>query len=415
KVKAWCTNLFNQLKHVIKIIGSLLNIFDIGSDIFTAHKFYTRGKYWWGTFTLMFIVSPITTFGIIMIIIGIYACVNRNSESYVVTLAWRNMSRFVEMHQRRIDYFKDSVWYVKVLLCLIVAVAAVGSVATGPFIILFWLVCDIITSISGRAIGTMTPAVVARAAGNIKLCETLMEALPQCFMQSYIVSLTLAAGQGVDTFQIVTICISLTSLAFGITTNIRFESAATLSKITFFIFGLLCVISRIATCCVYAMVHKQLFLLPVGTQLIISIAAWFVVKCCRCSSLCPPISIFYFNPVFSSVLTPVVNGFTASGLLISTVNISFIIGSLFLDVPPHFTNAALAIAAANWSTTLLFSVCPCFQSLREDWLGLKRKPVAITELAVTAVNCTFSSTAPHMESVGVDWLHDNDFGKTIHY
>ncbi|CAL4154055.1 unnamed protein product [Meganyctiphanes norvegica] len=154
KVKAWCTNQLNQHKHalkiVIKIISALLNIFDVGSDMYTAHQYNTRGDIWWASLTVLFILSPLTALGIFMIIIGIYACYNRNSEGYVVTFACRIMSPFVERYQCHICYFKDSVWYVKVLLCLLVAVVAVvgafGFVGAGPLIIFGALVWDIKTS-----------------------------------------------------------------------------------------------------------------------------------------------------------------------------------------------------------------------------------------------------------------------------
>ncbi|QQP38909.1 XK-related protein, partial [Caligus rogercresseyi] len=39
-------------------LGALLPLFDIGSDIFNAYTYFTKGDIWWSGFTIGFILLP---------------------------------------------------------------------------------------------------------------------------------------------------------------------------------------------------------------------------------------------------------------------------------------------------------------------------------------------------------------------
>ncbi|CAL4238569.1 unnamed protein product, partial [Meganyctiphanes norvegica] len=436
-VKLWCGGLLTKHERVLQILTKfitvVLDIIDVGSDIYTAYKYYTNRDIVWAVLTILFTLLP----GMVVGIFGtLFILLQKDFVNTVrmiihtdLPLQFNNpdpiLADIVRFLRATRVYIQDSIWPVRVLLGLVlVIVGAVLVVAEAgvllvsvPLMIFGALVHDLITSITGRALDQdSTPASVTIIAANMKLLAILCETVPQTALQPYIASQFLALGQDIEVYQYLTISASIITLAFAISTHIRSDSAAISSKIIFFFTGILTISSRIATCAVFSMVHKEWYLIPIAAELLTSVGVWCTIKCCRCPWLCPPIGRNKYLLMFGSfVLTTVYNGITTSGLIIATVNLGFAIGSLYLDVPTQFAIVAIILAVANWATNFIFVVCPCFKTPRDDMLILRRKPKGVTALRVAAVKWAVEITIPNVEYMGFSWHKKTDYGKTTLY
>ncbi|CAL4203192.1 unnamed protein product [Meganyctiphanes norvegica] len=322
-------------KWVSRILWSIIGIFfyvsDFGTDINAAVHLFSKGEYVLGSLTVLLTILPMMIPSIVVILHEIQE--NKNSV-------------------------KD--------ICLLILAAIVCS----PFMPIYLLMTNLISNIRGHG----PDSLAARGAGLMKLCEAMVESCPQFGLQMLIIFKDLLAGNAIEAWQWVTIATSLSALAFSVSTSRIFIKANSSSKVIFFIFSML-VTSRCVVSCTFSMIHGIFFMVPIGAHLVVSFIIWMIIRS-RCFAMCIPLADSHYSNKISGfilialswMLNAAFNSYTLSGLIVSTNNLVFAIGSCFLDLPSHVAITSLSLAAASWAANIIFTFVPVFEGVRRDWL-----------------------------------------------
>ncbi|CAL4203112.1 unnamed protein product, partial [Meganyctiphanes norvegica] len=327
----------------VKNLGSLsLYAGNVCTDINTAVHFLTNGDYYWGGLILAFTLLPMIISGIVVF-------------------------RFIINQD-------VSVWGKCFALLLVIIVAPFI-----PFGTLLWVTID---GIRGIVHGDDDEMTTAEFAGVVKLLEALGQSFPQALIQCFIASQNIQAGVNVGLWLWASIALSLIGFSFTVATSDFFDwnksednKVSNITRITWFVFGLLAFTSRILVASVISMALKPLWFVPISTLFASAIVVWTIKRYCPCN-VCGPLNDGHRNKtgIFTVplmwLITTSYNAFTMSALVVSTMNLGQAIGGYFLDVPLPIAVTALTISSVSWATNVVFATVPKFERTRNDWLGI---------------------------------------------
>ncbi|CAL4137282.1 unnamed protein product [Meganyctiphanes norvegica] len=369
KAKTWCGKRYYKLKPAWKIVGFLFYVLDVTTDIYTAVQHYYNGNYGWSGLTAVFTVVPL-----VMV-----------SATFIILI-----------HRSNLSILRKFLLTLAVILCspILPYVLLIGDIITT-----FWVLepgshrsyvasvmKDVIVSIFGHDTGNHA----AVAVSGLKIIEALVESYPQAGLQMFIISQSILYGTEIGTWQLLTIASSIMTLSFTITSNISTRGLShKVAYLIFFVFGMVTVASRLMVCSFYSMVccvsitfidtttnnstlptHSSLWFIPFVTMFFGSVFVWSIIRCCP-NFLCAPLvdthridNIFAFIYVGCTwLLTATYNGFTLSGLVVSTINLLFAMGGCFLNVPPHIAITSLILAATSWAGNVILTTIPSFKDI----------------------------------------------------
>ncbi|CAL4069303.1 unnamed protein product [Meganyctiphanes norvegica] len=325
------------LKIAWKILGLLLHVFDLCTDLYQTYRHFHNDDKWWGSLTAVFTFLP-------MMISSIWL---NNDEVQI-----NEYSRYVKC-----------LWPLPAIFCSPIV----------PFCILVWRLVESIRSFPDDVNDAAMHAEI------VKLCGSVGESYPQACLQTYIVFQQIFGKKPkpVEDLQYVSIVASFTYMSFVVSRNAIFDKAASTSKLVFFVFGLLAVVSRVVVACAYSTIHNYLLCVPIVTELGASIIMWSIRRCCP-TPRCVPLDDGHSSNeigdivfvVLTWLLTAVYNSFTISGFVVSTINVAFAVGACCLGVPESVKIIALTLSAISWVINLIIIVVPQFKAIRNDWIAI---------------------------------------------
>ncbi|CAL4120378.1 unnamed protein product [Meganyctiphanes norvegica] len=315
---------------VLSILGLLLYALNLGICINAVVQHFFNYDYLWGSMTLLFIVLP-------MVIPSIMFTILQASNGKSVPT-----------------------------MCL----SVLAAIFSFPIVPLAILIINAYTSIVNYDYepDEEDDDPIGRIGEYMKTCEAIAHLCPQASLQLYIVFQALSDEHAIGIWQWFAIVTPLIYLAFTISTSYFFDGAAISSKLIFFMFGLLAIASRLVVGCIYSMVHSSLWFVPICTYLTTSIILWIIIRRCP-GSLSVPLNELHlsirFQIFLSLVVTASYNGFTFSGLVISTINMAFAIGAYFLEVPKTIAIVSMALSGISFAMNIILI---CLKTVRKDWI-----------------------------------------------
>lgn len=273
------SDVVSALDVFLKTCGVGSHIADVGTDLNTGVEFILRGDIAWGVLTICFVVLS-------MLITTVFMC-------------WRESTR-----RRDVLY-----------------------AISFPFVPIGTLVWNLKKTWGAYRRGESNDrSNVGVAASFAKLSESLTEAAPQACLGSHVVAQTLYgpnAGGTVEIYQWVSLALSITSLAVSIATNEAWEIKSKWKKALYATLLLPVICSRLVIWSTMGtIVHSAMFLLPVGTELII---------------LIPILYCGYGSQGNKTALT--------IAIAWSSINVGFGIGCLFITTVPQAITITVLILA----------------------------------------------------------------------
>ncbi|CAL4061081.1 unnamed protein product [Meganyctiphanes norvegica] len=229
-----------------------------------------------------------------------------------------------------------------------------------------------------------------RTLGLIKLLESILESFPQLCLQLF--AIVVNETEKAESWQLLCVITSVITFTFTVSTNpFLFNKTPKNTKTVFFFFGFISVSSRLVVFFGY-LTHgwtcnmNSLCFLHMGTMLAVSIIIWLIKRQCHDFGSMVPLadavhrrSNMWGVVVIFWLLTATYNTFTWAGLLLSTINLAFV---LVLGVRVYSIEAAPALnphffiimfilpATLSFIANVVFLAVPRFRHVGKQWMNI---------------------------------------------